>query len=863
MGEVYRATDTRLGRSVAVKFLPPRMATDATHMARFTREAQMLASLNHPNIAAIYGVEDHALVMELVEGTSLSDRIKAGPIPLDEALSIARQMADALEAAHAKGIVHRDLKPSNIKIAPDGTVKVLDFGLAKLVDVAPQPANLSPTVATTQAGIILGTPAYMAPEQARGREVDRRADIWAFGVVLYEMVTGSAPFRGETLTDVMAAVVREDPDLSRVPARVRPLLQRCLDKDPRRRLRDIGDAMLLLDATSATAAGVAPAPRLLWVVGGMAAAAVIALAALALVHFREAPPAASPVRFTLELPPDLSPVGNNLFALSPDGRHVAYAAFGADGIPRLWLRSLETLTWRVLPGSDLDRNGLTLFWSPDSRHLAYWSDRKLKRIDITGGPAQTIADAPTIVGGGAWNRDGIILFGVREGVMQVPASGGTPSLVVKAASEEMAIFPEFLPDGRHFLYLRGARPGSRSVHVGSLDAAPENQDATAVVRTDYAARYAPGAGGSPGHLLFVRDNTLLSQPFDADTRALRGEPVPFANQIAFNSQGTSAFSASETGTLVYFTLTDPGVRLTWFDRAGNEEGPAAKPGPYGTIKLSPDGARVAAVRFEGGNQDIWQIDLKTGTPTRFTFDPGADLQPVWSADGSRIAWVSRRNGEHAFYARRADGSGGDELLYQFTGEDGPLPNLTDWTRDGRYLIYNQNQGQNSDVYALPITGPIESRTPVPIVVRDGNQLGAYVSPDMRWIAYISNESNRQEMFVQPFVPDSPGSSSGQWMVSNGTIGMARWRSDSRELLFLGTDGGVMAVDIAPGDVFKATPPTPLFQLPRAILTRSGTPGSIVDVTRDHKRFLLSLLSADVSSGLKVAVNWQAAGDETD
>jgi Tol biopolymer transport system component len=861
MGEVYRATDTKLGRSVAIKFLPEAMASDPVHMARFTREAQVLASLNHPNIAAIYGVEDRALIMELVEGQTLADRIKSGPIAVDDALGIARQIADALEAAHAKGIVHRDLKPANIKIAPDGTVKVLDFGLAKTLEAAPVALDLSPTMMPTQAGFILGTAGYMAPEQARGKEVDKRADIWAFGVVLYEMLTGTQLFLGETVTDVMAAVVRETPDLRRVPARVRPVLQRCLEKDPKRRLRDIGDAMLLVDAVSETSPSAAPqrSSRPMWIAVGTAAAAIAALAALAFVYSRREPAQSAAMRFTLEFPPDVSPIGSNLFAVSPDGRHLAYALFGADGVARIWLRALDTLTWRELPGSEIDRGSMALFWSPDSRFLAYWHDQKLKRIDITGGPTQTITDVSTLVGGGSWNRDGVILFAVRDGMMQVPAIGGTPTPVTKPAEGELHSLPQFLPDGRHFLYLRGGSAmKTRGVYIGSLDEDAESQDSTPLLRVDFVARYVAGRGGSSGHVLFVRDNTLLAQLFDADTRQLGGEPFAVATQLSTNNQqGSGHFSASDTGVLVYFTITDPGVQLTWFNRSGEQTGNAGKPGSYGTIKLSPNGNSLAAVRFEGNNQDIWQVDLATGTPTRFTFDPGFDTQPVWSADGSQIAWVSMRNKKFGLYSKRADGSGGDELLYEFESAEGPSPSLTDWTRDGRFLIF----AHQADVWALPISeGTAQTRKPIRLVQGDGSQLGAYVSPDMKWIAYMSNVSNRQEMFVRPFAPGSTTSGSAsagaQWMVSNGTLGMARWRNDGGELLFLGSDGTVMSVEVTPGEGFKASPPNPLFQLPRTILTRTGTPGSIVDVTRDHQRFLLSLLTADVGSGLKVALNWQ-------
>ncbi|HET9361512.1 MAG TPA: protein kinase [Vicinamibacterales bacterium] len=740
MGEVYRATDTKLGRQVAVKFLPDSLATDPAQMARFTREAQVLASLNHPNIAAIYGVEDRALVMELVEGPTLSDRIKTGAVPLEEALRIAGQIVDALEAAHAKGIVHRDLKPANIKVTRDGTVKVLDFGLAKVaIAESTEATDTSPTMTTTQAGLILGTAGYMSPEQARGKEVDKRADIWAFGVVLYEMLTGTQLFQGDTVTDVMAAVVRQDPDFTKVPAKVQPLLRRCLEKDPKRRLRDIGDAMLLLDAGAALSASPAPARTSSWSRISAAAAVLFlaAFAAVAFVHFREAPPAADAVRFQVPYPSDLSPVPSGVFALSPDGRTIAYGAFGTDGIARIWLRPLDRLEATSLPGVEINRNTLALFWSPDGRHLAYWAGQKLQRIDVAGGSPQVIADAAMGTLGGSWSRDGIIIYGSGAGIMQVPASGGTPTAVTKTGGGQgdLHVMPYFLPDGRHFLYLRTGAPESRGVHVGSLDAKPEEQNATPLVKTDNSAIYAPGQDGRIGQLLFVRGSTLLAQPFDAARLELLGEPVPVADPIAasnFGFGGVAFVSTSNTGTLLYFRPASQNVQLTWFDREGQPGRPAGEPGRWGVMKLSPDGTRAAIVRNDGNNQDIWQIDLSKGTSTRFTFDPGGDTQPVWSADGSRIAWISNRDGFTGIYAKPADGSGTEELLHKFKTRP---TSLTDWTRDGRFLVYTDG----GDIWALPVSGvPHEKREPIPVIQGERGQLGAYVSPDQRWIAYISN-----------------------------------------------------------------------------------------------------------------------------
>src|SRR5687767_5340573 len=441
MGEVYRATDSKLGREVAIKLIPEDFAKDATRMARFTREAQVLASLNHPNIAAIYGVEDRALIMELVEGPTLSERIKQGAVPLDEAIEMARQIADGLEAAHDKGIVHRDLKPANIKITPAGTVKLLDFGLAKAdgpwttgtsVDDAPTIA-----VTATGAGMILGTAAYMAPEQARGRNVDKRADIWAFGVILYEMLTGEQMFEGETVTDVLASVVRQNPDLKRVPEKVRPLLQRCLEKDPKRRLRDAGDAMLLLDMAPATAVAAKTSKTPLFAIGAVAALLALALAGLSYAHFREAPPVADVMRFQVGLPGSVNFTQFGTSAVSPDGRKIVFAAYGYDGNSRLWIRSLNSAVATPLEEATINQQTAALFWSPDSRFVAYGDAKQLKKIDVTGGPPQALADiAPAI--GGSWGADGTILVGSTTGIMKLPANGGTPTPVTKPASPQEA-----------------------------------------------------------------------------------------------------------------------------------------------------------------------------------------------------------------------------------------------------------------------------------------------------------------------------------------------------------------------------------------------------------------------------------------
>jgi predicted Ser/Thr protein kinase len=457
MGEVYRATDTKLGRDVAIKMVAPALAQDPSRLASFTREAQVLASLNHPNIAAIYGVEDSALVMELVEGPTLADRIRQGPIPLEDALGIARQIAEGLGAAHERGIVHRDLKPANIKITPDGTVKLLDFGLARAAAAAATMAADAATVEYSMVGpdAIAGTPSYMAPEQARGLVVDRRADIWAFGVVLYEMLSGTAPFKGATITDIMAAVVREEPDLSRVPSAVRPILRRCLAKDPKRRLRDVGDAILLLESASDWPAGEARPQRGLqaWLPWAAAAVAVLAFVALLTVHLRETPPVVDTVRFKVALPPELTFTQTTPFAISPDGRVLAFPAIGPDGVTRIWLQEFDELEPRVLSAAESGAVPELLFWAPDGGSILYSHDQKLKRVDVNGGPPRVLLTLPRPLLGSAVHPNGTILYGTLAGIMRTDESGAAPTPVTTAEPEKGVLHAVFdlLPDGRHFL----------------------------------------------------------------------------------------------------------------------------------------------------------------------------------------------------------------------------------------------------------------------------------------------------------------------------------------------------------------------------------------------------------------------------
>ena len=873
MGEVYRATDTKLGRDVAIKLISPALTENQSRLASFTREAQVLASLNHPNIAAIYGVEDQALVMELVEGPTLADRIKQGPIPLDEALRIARQIAEGLAAAHDRGIVHRDLKPANIKLTSDGTVKLLDFGLAKAAAVAAVGADEAATVALSMVGAdaIVGTPAYMAPEQARGLPLDKRADIWAFGVVLYEMLTGTKLFTGETLTDVMAAVVREEPELTRVPAAVRPVLRRCLEKDPKRRLRDAGDAVLLLETSGdSPTVPTRPSGVRAWLPWAAAAAALVALAAVLTVHLRETPPVANRVRFNVTVPPEVTINQTTPFAVSPDGRMIAFPAVGADNVSRIWVQPLDALEPRPLETTISPTFPDVVKWAPDSGSILYSHDQKLKRVDINGGAPTIIASVPPGgVLGAAWHANGTILFGTLQGIMRTDESGAAPTLVTKADVTKQIVHGVFdlLPDGRHFLYSVGAPRGERSVSVGSLDAKPDAQDTTALLKTDFGAIFVPAtAGSNNGHLFFLDGGTVLAQPFDAAARKTTGEPRPAAENV-FNVDrqafGIPYFSASAQGTLVYRTGTlaeNLARQLAWIGRDGKTQTTLAELGRYNQVKLSPDATKVVTSRTvleTGANADLWITDLATETSTKLTFGGGANIQPVWSPDGRFVAWFGRRGEDGVIYRKPADGSGGEEVLYRYPKMTGSVQ-LSDWT-PGQMLVYTRG----GDVFALPV-GPTSSasREPIPVVQSPANEFGAAVSPDGRWIAYMSNESGLQELYVQPFVVGATGAADTatrpKWLVSRGgSAGMARWRSDSRELIFLGGDGSVVSADVTGTPVFKAGTPQALFQLPRVFTAQLATPGALADATRDLQRLIVAVPSeAGRRQSLSVVLNWQ-------
>ena len=820
MGEVYRAHDSRLRRDVAIKVSAERFSE------RFEKEARAIASLNHANVCTLHDVGPNYLVMEFVEGHTLAERIKKGPVPLEEALAIAKQIADALESAHEKGITHRDLKPANINIKPDGTVKVLDFGLAKMGGAPSAHSDNSPTltVGPTQAGMILGTAAYMSPEQARGKQVDRRTDIWAFGVVVYEMLTGKSLFKGEDISETLASVIKQDPDLSAVPAEMQRVLQHCLAKDPNKRLRDIGDWRLLLDGTTSR-----PVRRHggAWLWPLVAATATLGLAAISFLHFREKPlPPAASLRF--QIPPPEGATLGALLNVSPDGRKLAFLAQG-----KLWVHFLESGESRALT----EATG-TPFWSPDSRFIGYSVPGKLKKIEATGGVPQTVTDYRGLWGAATWNQDDLIVFSNRRALFRVPAAGGIPVQVAEvdpARQDTIAYAPCFLSDGQHFVYTRRSRDERRSsIYLGSVDAKPEQQSSRPLVNSFWGPQYAPSQDPGTGHLLFISGETLMTQPFDNRRLELMGQAAPIAEQIGDGR----AFSSSKTGVLVFHRSASPDLQLTWYDREGNVLGVVGDSGYYRSVSLSPDGSRAVSSRnLEGQASNLWVTDLLRGTSARFAPGSTSDLNPIWSPDGNRILFSSNPERPFNLYQKPADGVKDTEVLLS-SGED-KLP--TSWSRDGRFLLYTVIHPKTlNDIWVLPLEG---DRKPAPFLVTEFNEQAARFSPDGNWVAYVSDESGQAEVYVRSF---SMGSG-GKWLISNGGGSAPRWRGDGRELYYAAPGGRLQAVDIVTSPVFRPGTPQPL----------GLTTVEAWDASPDGKRFLVAAPKPGKPEPFTVVLNWQA------
>jgi serine/threonine protein kinase/dipeptidyl aminopeptidase/acylaminoacyl peptidase len=884
MGEVYRARDSRLNREVAIKTLPEALAADHERVARFEREARLLAALNHPSIATIYGLERSGsaqfIILELVEGGTLADRLKRGPLPTDDALRIARDVADALHAAHDKGIIHRDLKPANIALTPGGRPKVLDFGLAK--------AFAADSTATTiddgtRAGVLLGTLPYMSPEQARGRAVDKRSDVWAFGCVVYEMLTGRSPFAGPSGSDVVAAILQRDPEFAKLPehtpARVRWLLRRCLEKDPDRRLHDIADARIELDDALASphaaseVGTIAATPRMsmreraAWVV------AALAIAGIAAVMLQDRGPVATSgtgdlFRSSVLLPDDLRLTTTNpaaRFALSPDGRRLALVAANAAGVPMLWIRPLDSLTAQPIPGTE----GASFpFWSPDGRSLAFMAriasqsvsqGGRLLKIDLSGGQPVTLAEA-AFNASGAWGPGNVILFTPtgNSPLFRLSASSpGEPVAVTTLDTESGDVqhsFPSFLPDGRHFLFTAlGSRTGAneaRAIYLGSLDgSAPPRMLIEAASHGQYAN----------GHVLFLRDATLLAQRIDLETLTVAGEAIPIAEGVQITTRvsgGTGAFSVSDKGVLVYQTGLGVRSQLTWTDRAGRVTSKMGEQADYGDVVLSPDGSRalVSALDPQLGTRDLLIYDVVRGVRERFAADPSDEYAPVWSPDGARVAFTAARDGAIEIYERSLSGAGGERKLDSGGSRLGKF--AATWSRDGHLLFIAGGRAlARSDIHVVSMTGASAAR---PLLESPAVESQVRFSPDGRWIAYAASDSGRMEVYVAPF----PGPGAPQRVSINGG-GWPHWRRDSREIFFLapGTttaDYTLMAAPVTTGAAsLKIGDPASLFAVRLRPMGRLDAYS--YDVAPDGRRFLFNMFVEEAAStGLTLVVNWPGA-----
>ena len=876
MGVVYRARDARLDREVALKVLPREFAQDADRLRRFALEARATSALNHPNILTVYDIGEYEgapyIVAELLEGTELREPLQQGALPLRKALDYAQQVAAGLAAAHEKGIVHRDLKPENLFVTKDGCVKILDFGLAKLK--APRNTPVGSDVATqpqlTTPGTVMGTVAYMSPEQVRGEAVDHRSDLFSFGLILFEMLSGERAFKRETMAETMTAILNDEPpELSETNAKVSPQLEkivrRCLEKRPERRFQSASDLGFALETLSTppgsrleaqTAVlpiraepqvqrlGFINRARLAWVIAGVLLLGLLALLPFTIAQLRQAPAEARVIKFPLA-PPERASFGS--FAVSPDGRWLAFVAV-SGGKDQLWVRALDTLTAQALPGTE---GASYPFWSPESHFLGFFAGGKLRKIELSGGPVQTLCDAGAPLGG-AWNRDGVIIFAHQgTGLSRVSATGGSVATVTTTNRAEQEIThhsPCFLPDGRHFLYYNlSPRKETRGIYLGALDGGLKQRlldaDSSAVYG---ASSQSTGSQSTGGYLLFAREGNLMAQPFDARQLKLTGETMLLPEQIGsepvFNP---GKFSVSDNGVL----LCDPSsnrqsTQLLWVDRAGKPIGSLEVEGGYSKPWLSPDEKQVVTDRWDPQTiaYDLWVKNLVSGAAARFTFDPAIDIYPIWSPDGSRIVWASNRKKNYYLYQKAASGAGQEEPLFNIAGRP------TDWSRDGRFIIYRQYTPQTkTDVWVLPLDG---SAQPFPFLQTEADEDGGQLSPDGRWLAYFSDESGSYEAYVQSF----PKGGGKKQVSTRGGVG-PHWRRDGKELFYYAPDGKLMAVEVKSGDNFELGATKALFEFGNGSGSITVAPYT---VSADGQRFLLNArVDKSGSAPLTVVVNWMA------
>ena len=887
MGEVYRARDTRLGRDVALKVLPEGFTRDVERLGRFRREAQVLASLNHPNIAAIYGFEDsgevQALVMELVEGPTLADMISrtgrgaesaagnAKPIPLEEALAIAKQICEALEYAHERGIVHRDLKPANVKVTPDGAVKILDFGLAKALEGETAAADISssPTISrmATQAGIILGTAAYMSPEQAKGKSVDRRADIWAFGCVLYEMLTGKMAFSGETVTDTLAAVIRAEPDWTLLPkdtpTHVRVLLQRCLKKDAKQRLRDIGDARIALEevlsgvAKEQMAAAGASRPvwrrALPWVVAALCALVAAGLAAY--LYFGGAARGnGANVTLDVALPDGVSVLTRDSpnVALSPDGKEIVF--MGAKGtVSQLYRRSLDEPDAEPLAGTE---NGLGPFFSPDGKWIGFFADGKLKRIPADGGRAQILADAPN-QRGGSWAPDGSIIFSPEysAGLMEISGSGGAPYQIIapdQSKGERTYRWPDVLPNGKGVIFTAGMSNSAASYDDAEIAVYSFSTKKIRVLTHGDMAVYSPA-----GYLLYYRAGALFAAPFNESRMEITGEAVQLPERVSDDpTSGATYVAVAADGTMAYLRGgTDTSARLVAItDRKGE---PHVLPLPargYSIPRFSPDGKRLLLIvngtsnSMVSGQGDLWTYDFGSGGLSRLTFDTNNDYA-AWSADGTNIYFDSSRGQGGNLYVKRSDGTGNERPI--LSNEGGGFFDPDSVSPDGKFIAFTQPGGALGTLGTVTLGG-----TPVINILKRNAGAGAF-SPDGHYIAYGSYQSGTYQIFVDTFPTGG-----GEWQISVDGGALPRWSKGGREVVYYDSaQNRMMAVNVETKPTFHAGPPRPLFNLSTAEFAAMQTnPAVNYDVTADGEKFVFLQSSSGAehpSATLSVRLNLPA------
>jgi serine/threonine protein kinase/Tol biopolymer transport system component len=883
MGEVYRAFDPKINREVAIKVLPAALSADKDRLARFEQEAQAAGALNHPNILSIYDVDTHDgspyVVSELLEGETLHERLKGVALPARKATDYGLQIAKGLATAHERGIIHRDLKPDNIFITKDGRVKILDFGLAKLTESTKESqaqTDIPTRRVKTDPGAVMGTVGYMSPEQVRGRAVDHRSDIFSFGAILYEMLSGKRAFRGESAVDTMSAILREDPPgLSDTNKALSPALERvvnhCLEKNPEERFHSASDLAFALEALSGSApvssqtmtamtsteARSRIIKHLPWIVAVVLLIALLGVLPFAVAYFRSTPARQNVVRATIPPPENAHLLYFHQMAVSPDGQRLVFGAVGANGAFSLWLRPLGAASAQPLAGTE---GANYPFWSPDSRFIGFFANGKLKKIDAAGGPAQTLCDAPD-GRGGTWNRDGVIVFApdLNSALYRVSAEGGAPVALPldKSRKEQVHHFPYFLPDGQHFLYRAGktisyARDEGNGIYVGSLD----SSEYKLILPADTYAVYASG------HLLFWRDGSLMAQPFDAKSLQLSGEAVPVAEQVQMNlPEVRASFSVSENGVLVF--QSGFGIRvgtasqLFWYDRDGKREAKSGEPIFGANPRLSPDGQRIVVMGFDfqAGSTDLWLYDSALTRKTRFTFDPAFDSYPVWSPDGSSIIFSSDRKARLVYdiYQKDASGARNEELL--LASDDYILANTptrgtmrpSSCSADGRFLAYTRLEGPNrkGDIWVLPLTG---ERKPFPLIqTPQFDEAHAQFSPDGRFVAYDSDESGSRQVYVTAF--PGPG---GKQQVSTSGGEDPIWRRDGRELFFL-SEGKMMAAEVKTnGSGLDIGNAQLLFD------AHSGFGGfAHYDVTPDGKRFIVATLGEAGSAPMNLVVNWTA------